>query len=104
MHVISNCRRNSGAATAAAARHVASKRKAKADTHKMTGTLSRSLKSADKKCLRSLAARERTDDDTDNIYIYMYAYVSPRCWLGSGGDTHAKWRAPPVFVPGGPMR
>ena len=32
----------------------------------------------------------------------MYAYVSPRCWLGSGGDTHAKWRAPPVFVPGGP--
>ena len=37
---------------------------------KMTGVLSRSLRLADQKGLRSLAAREHTDKDTD-IYIYI---------------------------------
>ena len=37
----------------------------------MTGMLPRSLRNADQKGLRALAAREHTDKDTD-IYIYIY--------------------------------
>jgi hypothetical protein len=52
----------------------------------MTGTLSQ-LRPADPEGLRVLAARERTDDDTDYIYI-VEIHVPPPMLARHQGDIH----------------
>jgi hypothetical protein len=88
----------SGGGQSGAARHADGKRSSrKATPDTMTGTLHCSLRQRRPGGLHALAAVERTDKDTDSIYIYIYVGIHvPPLLTRQQGDIHAIAVPPPA--------